>query len=503
MRLKIRHKLFLSILAANILLAASIYLLSSWAFGSSFRDYLDQSAAEKLKPLTTAISEKYQQHNNWRWVKNRRAQEWRNLIRHYVLDAPRPNHNDSMDDPADEQRRHHPDTRQPPQEKDFRERGFQERDPRQRDKPPLGFNPRLLLADENQDLIIGNPEKQHDAYWIPIVANQATVGYLGFVRTLKLTSRIDQLFASKLQTSFIWITLGLVVISTLIALPVARLMVKPVIALRQATSDLADGKYETRIAINSHDEIGELSQDFNHLAEALKRNLSARQQWIADISHELRTPIAILQGEIEAMQDGIRNLTPEAINSLHQEIVSLSRLVNDLHELSLSDMGALSYEKENVNIIELINAVIHHCKEALAKKSLSVSFKPAADNITISGDAQRLTQLFTNLINNSMFYTNTTGSIDITISQDKNNIRITWADSAPGVDDQTLPLLFDRLYRVESSRNRNSGGSGLGLSICKNIVEAHHGTIEARHAPAGGVAMHITLPTNNITTDHS
>lgn len=471
MRLKIGHKLFLAILVANILLAGSIYFLSSWTFGSSFREYLDQSAAEKLRPLVSVISEKYQRHNNWNWVKDRRHRTWKKLIHEYVLIPARP---------------------------DMRQMNMEELSPernlRQGKKPPMGINPRLLLADENKRLIIGNPARKHGAYWLPVMVNESIVGYLGFTRTLKLTSRLDQLFAKKLQTGLIWITLGLILITALIALPMARLMVKPVITLRQATSDLADGKYETRIAIKNHDEIGELSQDFNHLAETLSKNLNARQQWIADISHELRTPVAILQGEIEALQDGVRDLSSQSINSLHQEIVNLSRLINDLHELSLSDMGALDYKKENINIVDLVNDVIHHYKEALNQKSLVTRFKRSSDNVTLNGDAQRLTQLFTNLINNSLFYSNADGNIDITINNDDNHITIIWADSAPGVDDKTLPLLFDRLFRVENSRNRNTGGSGLGLAICKNIVEAHHGTIDARHATAGGVAMHIVLP---------
>jgi two-component system sensor histidine kinase BaeS len=490
MSLKIRHKLFLAILVANILFAGSIYLLSSWTFGSSFRDYLDQSAAEKLSPLAVAIGEKYQLHNNWRWVKNKREQTWKNLLRKYAVSTPRPTRDNKTFNPDNEHRRPRPDVgdtdMKPPPDKQRREHI----------RPPLGVNPRLLLADENKRLIIGNPKRKKNAYWIPVKTNDATVGYLGFVRTGKLTSQLDQLFARKLQTSFIWISLGLLIITTMIALPVARQMVKPIIHLRRATSKLASGNYTTRITSHNNDEMGELSQDFNYLAGTLEKNLSSRQQWIADISHELRTPIAILQGEVEAMQDGIRNISAESMNSLHQEILSLSKLISELHELSLSDMGALNYKKETINIVEVISDVLNQHKDNLEKKSFTTNFLHSSANITINGDEQKLKQLFTNLIVNSMFYTDEGGYIDISIDENSHYVNIIWADSEPGLDARTLPLLFDRLYRAEGSRNRNTGGSGLGLAICRNIVEGHHGSIEAKKSARSGIAMHIQLLKN-------
>lgn len=493
MSLKIRHKLFLAILSANLLLAVGIYVLSIWIFGSSFRDYIDQSAAEKLTPMVAAISEKYRVHHNWDWVRERRAREWRTLLREHVLDRPRREDFSRFFPGQSEQRPPRqmiddepPDAHMPGKPGDG--------PPKRREKSPLDINPRLLLADNNRQLIIGMAEHKDEAFWIPINVDDNLVGYLGFVRTVKLTSRLDQVFASKLQISLVWITLGLVLITILIAFPLARLMVKPLIRLREAASALSSGKYDTRIPVRSHDEIGELSEDFNNLAATLQKNLHARQQWIADISHELRTPLSILQGELEAIQDGVRHLSTETIDSLHQEILGLSRLVNDLHELSLSDIGALSYQKNNINLVKIIKDVLLQSKDMMDRKSITLNLETTSDTITINGDEQRLRQLYKNLLNNSLFYTDENGFIDINIRNDSNYIYIDWSDSEPGVDESMLPLLFERLFRAESSRNRNSGGAGLGLAICKNIVEAHFGTIEARHSPRGGVTLQMRFP---------
>ncbi len=237
-----------------------------------------------------------------------------------------------------------------------------------------------------------------------------------------------------------------------------------------------------------------LAQDFNTLAVTLNKNLKARQQWIADISHELRTPVAILQGEIEAMIDGIRNVEPGATNSLHQEILRLSRLIDDLHELSLSDLGALSYERQDVDIVEVIRSILDQQQLVFEAQQISCSMTSSEPVIQVSADPKRLDQLFSNLVNNTRYYTQSPGKLDINISLHHHRVRISWADSSPGVNDDELSRLFERLYRVDASRNRNDGGSGLGLAICQNIAEASHGEIKAQHSPTGGISIILTLP---------
>jgi two-component system sensor histidine kinase BaeS len=180
-------------------------------------------------------------------------------------------------------------------------------------------------------------------------------------------------------------------------------------------------------------------------------------------------------------------------------------LVNDLHELSLSDIGALSYQKTSINIIELINNVVEQHRQLLNSQSIDVSLQVPNSNhntIQIHGDFRRLEQLFTNLANNTRHYTQSPGSLVITIQKQVDRISIIWSDSAPGASDTDKSQLFDRLFRIDDSRNRNTGGSGLGLAICQNIVTAHQGSIKAENSELDGISIIVTFPLliNKVTS---
>jgi two-component system sensor histidine kinase BaeS len=219
---------------------------------------------------------------------------------------------------------------------------------------------------------------------------------------------------------------------------------------------------------------------------------------VADISHELRTPLAILGGEIEAIQDGLQDLSYESIGSLQVEVFRLNRLVDDLYQLALSDVGALAYRKFDVNLTDILCEAIDRARQKLAERSLTLSALLLQDPVIVFADAERLAQLFDNLLENSQKYTDAGGTIDISLESDTGCATVNIKDSAPGVTEEERGKLFDRLYRVEGSRSRLSGGAGLGLAICRNIVAAHEGAIEAFHSPFGGIWIRITLPLSEV-----
>ena len=468
-KFKIKHKLFLAIITANIFIVLGIYILSSLSFSSSFREYLDANREKELAPMVEAVAREYQKQQDWHWLRQRGRSTWRTLIDTYYV--PRNSNPDRAQF-------------QPPLSNG-------ERQPRPR--PPIVF-----IADRDQQLLLGRKDKLDTINWIAITLDDQIVGYLGYHRTTHITSQLDRLFVDKLKTNLIWIVIFVILISALIALIQSRFFVKPIIRLSQATHKISKGEFTTRIAVSSDDEIGELCQDFNRLAKSLDRNLKARQQWIADISHELRTPVAILQGELEALQDGIRDHSPESVNSLYQEVKRLAFLINDLHELSMSDMGALSYRFENLDLVEVLEQVIQSKIDTIVSAGFNIKQiyeqDYEQDKLMLKGDEHRLNQLFLNLLNNSLAYSDSGGTVEIEVKTQGPNVLISWSDTPPGVSEEQLAKLFDRLYRAESSRNRNSGGSGIGLSIAKNIVEAHNGTITARPSTLGGVTFDITLP---------
>ena len=231
----------------------------------------------------------------------------------------------------------------------------------------------------------------------------------------------------------------------------------------------------------------------NRLLGRINEHMQQQQRFIADAAHELRTPLAVLRGELEAIQDGVRQFTPESVASLQAEVGTLTKLVDDLHQLSMSDEGALAYQKAPVDVINILEVISGAFRERFASRNLKIDLS-LPDSAVVFGDKDRLMQLFNNLLENSLRYTDSGGGLHISGRQENGRFALTFADSAPGVQDAQLEKLFERFYRTEGSRNRASGGSGLGLAICVNIVEAHNGTIRAAHSPFGGVSITVELP---------
>jgi two-component system sensor histidine kinase BaeS len=215
---------------------------------------------------------------------------------------------------------------------------------------------------------------------------------------------------------------------------------------------------------------------------------------MADVSHELRTPIAILKGELEAIEDGVRPADAETIRSLQAEVARLGKLVDDIHDLSLADVGGLAFRFENVDLEPLLHEVVDAARSALEARRLRIEISAPVNEVVVRADPQRLRQLFTNLLANTMRYTHEGGRVRVALRRSENRAIVDWEDSEPGVPVDALPKLFDRFFRVEHSRSRESGGSGLGLAICKSIVDAHGGSIVARASELGGVLVQVQLP---------
>jgi two-component system sensor histidine kinase BaeS len=231
------------------------------------------------------------------------------------------------------------------------------------------------------------------------------------------------------------------------------------------------------------------------MAQTLKQYETLRKNWISDISHELRTPVAVIRSKIEALQDGIRVMTPALLDSLHGDILGLGNLVNDLHLISLADSKNLSVNLKPVNIFELITRCLDSFLIRLEQQQLKIQTDWEKESrLDIKGDTMLLSRVFSNLVENSLRYTDSPGTLKISHTIKGNRLTIYVEDSTPGVPDNLLKYIFDRLYRVEQSRNRATGGSGLGLSIAKQIITHHRGTIEAFPSLLGGLKIKIELP---------
>ena len=261
-----------------------------------------------------------------------------------------------------------------------------------------------------------------------------------------------------------------------------------------ATHRLAAGDYASRVEIGANDELGTLARDFNQLAQTLEHTERARRTFMADISHELRTPLAVLRAELEAIQDGIRPPSASTLEAMNQELGQRGKLIDDLHDLSLTDVGAMAYRRAPIDLVTVLQAAQAGMQRRFEAAGLRLEVSIAPPPLSISGDEARLQQLFGNLLENSLRYTDKGGIARLHCQRDDAVAGISIEDSAPGVPEDKLEKLFERFYRLEASRNRASGGSGLGLAICRNIVEAHDGKIVAEPSPLGGLRIRIELP---------
>ena len=492
MNYSIKYKLLLTFVVATVAVVGAMLLLMIWSFERGFLQYVNTIEEESQSQLIAILSDEFQSTGGWDGLQ-RDGRRWReyqfsayarsqNLWRQSNIE------NDEKAVPAET-----PVNTAPTSATAGAGHGEESRGEGSYNNA-MRYS-RLILLDKNKELLIGRVRDMGEMVLKPINLQGKLVGFLGIRPSRQLTDYYDLRFSERQGREFLLIALVTIFIATILILPLSRNLVKPINKLAGATRDLSSGYYKVRIAVDSNDEIGRLSRDFNSLANTLEQNENARRQWIADISHELRTPLSILRGEIEAMQDGIREVNPERLNALHNEVMNLNRLIGDLYELSLSDIGALSYHKRVVDVGEIINNSLAALSDDFKEKNIKVSIRKDAYIIyRLFADPDRLQQLFANLLTNSLRYTDVGGELQITVGREKDKLVIGFQDSGPGVDSNELPRLFERLYRVDSSRNRKTGGAGLGLSICRNIVEAHEGTISARRSPMGGLWINIELP---------
>ncbi len=478
-KLGITQKLLLAFIVTNGVVVILMLVFIQWNFGRGFRDYIHQTELRRLIALAGVLETSYAEHGDWNFL-HQQPRRW-----HQFLHETDPHARARRPPPRRREDRHGP----PDQPCSGRRR----RPPPPRD--PTEFGARLALLDANKGIVMGPLGSPLNSTLQPIRRDDEIVGWLRLAQLEAVTNDLDRRFLTQ-QTRAFSIIAGLAIaLAAVGSIVLARHLLAPVKGLAQGTRALTAGRFDARIPVTSRDELGQLSRDFNSLAYTLEQNEQTRRQFTADISHELRTPLAILRGEIEALQDGVRACDAASLQSLHAEALTLNALVDDLYELSLSDIGALTYRKTEVDLVEIVDTALETFQSRLAMHPLTLDVMHEKSPVWVFGDAERLTQLLSNLFENTLRYTDPGGQLQVRTELIESSVSLHIQDSAPGVPDASLPKLFERLYRVESSRNRARGGAGLGLAICKHIVEAHEGHIEARQSPLGGVGFYITLPT--------
>lgn len=467
MHMKVSTKLWFAFAGTLAVSLLSLYLLLQNSLKQGFLDYTSQQSIQRLEILRTALGKIYQDEQSFDQLRND-PERWINLkdIIFAESDSLFPEIPNTPATPTDTPQAY------------YRE-----------------FVSSISLHNQEKDLILGIIKPQKTLEWIPIIINNKPVGFISFVKPTVVSRVQDQSFLHHQFKIFTLFSLLVLFIATLLAALFSKRISRPITELMNNMKGLAAGDYSRKMPILSHDEIGQLCISFNQLSQTLAANEQSRVNWIADISHEMRTPLAVLKVQIEAMQDGLRPADHKNLTLAYDKVLGLSQLIDDLFELTLSDLGTLTYQKENIAIKPLLEHCIesHQLHAKANGLTLSSDFH-MSESAIVMADERRLEQLFCNLLENALRYTDSGGAIAVKLSVDDTNASIHIDDSAPNVPTDQHEKIFDRLYRVEGSRSRSTGGTGLGLAICKNIVTAHQGTIAASHSPLGGLRVTIQLP---------
>lgn len=461
-KIGITARLFLSLLIVSMLTAVGVGLGTRWSFKRGFQGYLNEVEARRMEAMAYEFAQAYQQHGNWDFIRNNRAawERYTGAIGRERATSPRAG-GDSIYYAVP-------------------------------DKAPR----RLGLYDMQGNHLAGNLQTGADLRYQPVLVNGIAVGTLAGAPLRGLQEEAELTFQTQQQRDSLFIGLATLVLAALAAILLARSFVAPTRRLIAAASKVAEGDYGVRVPHAQRDELGTLARNFNLMVATLESNEALRRHFMADISHELRTPLSVLQAQLEAMEDGIEPINNDSLKALMDEVATLSRLVEDMRQITLSEVGAFDYRREPLDLAALLRAEIQRWGEPLAQAGLEIVVD-SPEGLMVDGDTIRLRQLLRNLFNNTLRHADGATQLGISLHTLRSQAVLTLSDNGVGVSDASLPLLFERFWRGDRARSRSTGGSGLGLSICRSIVEAHGGSIGATHthtATPRGLSIRISLP---------
>lgn len=371
------------------------------------------------------------------------------------------------------------------------------------------FNSRMQVIDPAGQVVLDTSGAVGEAVlaaadvqrW-PLVVNQQPVGTLLVEGSMMRTDAESATVLLAVTRAVLLAGLVAGLVAVLLAGLLVRQVTQPLVALAWASRLIAEGDRTARVPVRSKDELGELAAAFNQMANSLEQQETLRRNLMADVAHELRTPLTGIQGTVEALQDGVFPLTTENLDSIHEQVLLLNRLVEDLRTLANAEAGQLSLTRMPVNVAELAQQSLTTFQSQARARQITLSLQIDNDLPSIQGDAQRLGQVLSNLLDNALRHTPLGGHVRVALAKEPAGISLTVTDSGAGIAPDDLPRVFDRFYRADSSTGalwaRETGGSGLGLAIARQLVAAHHGKIWVESPPVGqnqGSAFCIFLPT--------
>ncbi|AHF05979.1 sensor histidine kinase [Desulfitobacterium metallireducens] len=456
-----RRKLFLSTFAI-ILVTLILSLLSvNFVFKHQFTDYVAKTTEDSLAQLPNRLSSVYTQHGNWDTLSLYEISHDLPVGAEITLKDTQGKIITALTNPMDEMMK----------------------------KSMMGMGMSYSVNNwKTQTLTIKGPQDN--------ILATADVRYPSDAQILdpKDLSFVTAVFRSLLLAGALALVLGL-----LLSLWTSNQLVKPLRNLTQAVKRVGKGHLDEKVLISSQDEVGELAQAFNSMANDLKSQEMLRKQFTADIAHELRTPLTSLRSYIEAFQDGVLPPDQENLAALSEEIDRLVSLSSDLKDLNIAEIGKLQAQSQSVDLTSVLEKVIRNLSPLIQKKGIELTTQLPSEPVTLIADERLLTRLFYNLIHNAYKYTGEKGKIKIELFVRPNSADINVSDTGIGISENELPFIFERFYRAEKSRARETGGTGIGLALVKQILLLHKGTIDVQSGVGKGTTFKLTLPLKTET----
>ena len=377
------------------------------------------------------------------------------------------------------------------------------------DRPAPGRPPGILTLTDSSGTVVaagmgyrlGERVPEHDlARSNAIEVDGHTVGWMLAARERFADSPAEAALVGRINTALALGAVGAVLLSLVVGVVLARALSRPIQELTAATRAVAEGNLSQKVEVRSHDELGQLAVSFNLMSERLARVQNLRRQMTADIAHELRTPLSLVLGHADAIEEGTLPPTPETMAVIRDEALRLERLIDDLLTLSHADAGELRFNPRRARPSLLLEEAARAFQPQASQKDIRLTVEPADDVGEAWLDPDRMGQVLRNLLSNALRHTPAHGEIRLSAARSGESVEMRVSDTGPGIAPEDLPHVFERFYRADRSRTRESGGSGLGLAIARSIVASHGGTIAAESRPGQGTTIVIRLPLGDRAT---
>lgn len=367
---------------------------------------------------------------------------------------------------------------------------------------PYKPHEQFALVDTNGEVVVGHGPFQHGEQISPQKLEEGTPitvdgEHIGTVLLASPPPELDPREQRYLEGTYQALLVGAVgagATALLIGILLSRHFLRPLSELTQAITAMQRGDLNQQVQVRTQDELGSLARTFNQMSAEIHRANQLRQQMTADIAHDLRTPLMVISGYVEALRDGTLQPTQERFEALNQETVLLKRLIEDLRTLSLADAGELKLVYQPVQPRELLEQVKQSFQPIADEQQVVLRVETVDELPTLQIDRERMMQVLANLLTNALRYTSTGGVVTLRAQCHQEKLQLAVADTGSGIPEDSLLNIFERFYRADQSRHESQNESGLGLAIAKSIVEAHHGTIVVESKLGKGTVMTVTLP---------